>query len=217
MNSTPRSLIGRPQGSRSVQRLSPTWRRELSSPLTTEYGPACSHFKTITTVKGHTMAEVGLCFRLSLCPCENQIVLCVERKGEKGFAYTPIFWKILPCLKRGKKRKFSVTWFWMLLLARQTTGRNAGENLSWMNNGEFFSLDALNPIRSLLRVMHGDFTLPFCFGRLWAAGRGWSWIGPDWRLVSLMCTAGSCALVSHWNCLGSTDDLFRYSEVEVGR
>lgn len=107
------------------------------------------------------MASAGLCFSLSLAPCENQIVLCLKRKGEKGFAYTPIFGKSGCVLKREKK--FSVTWFWMLLLKKQTTGRNAKENLRWMNDVEFFFLAALNPIRSLIRVMHRDFTLQVGF------------------------------------------------------
>lgn len=119
------------------------------------------------------MASAGLCFSLSLAPCENQIVLCLKREGEKGFAYTPIFWKIWLCFWKGKK-KFSVTRFWMLLLRRQTTGRNAKENLSWMNDVEFFFLAALNPIRSLIRVMHRDFTLQVgFFGKAPELERAW--------------------------------------------
>lgn len=48
------------------------------------------------------MASAGLCFSLSLAPCENQIVLCLKRKGEKGFAHTPIFGKSGCVLKRKK-------------------------------------------------------------------------------------------------------------------
>lgn len=47
------------------------------------------------------MASAGLCFSLSLATRENQIVFCFKRKGEKGFAYTPIL-EIQVVLKREK-------------------------------------------------------------------------------------------------------------------
>lgn len=46
------------------------------------------------------MASTGLCFSLSLAPCENQIALCLKREGEKGIVYTPIFGKSGCVLKR---------------------------------------------------------------------------------------------------------------------
>lgn len=48
------------------------------------------------------MASAGLCFSLSLAPCENQIALCLKREGEKGFTYPPIFGKSGCVLKREK-------------------------------------------------------------------------------------------------------------------
>lgn len=153
------------------------------------------------------MGSAELCFSLSLAPCENQIVLCLKRKGEKGFAYTPFKKNLLVFLKRRRKKRFSVTWVWMLLLKGQTTGRNVKENLSWTNNVEFFfSLVALNPIRSLIRVMHRDFTLQVGFfeGAFGAEVPE----GPDWRLASLMCFQRCCGLVSHWSRFGSADDIF---------
>ena len=53
------------------------------------------------------MASAGLCFSLSLAPCENQIVLCLKREGEKGFAYTPIFWGKSGCVLKREKKVFS--------------------------------------------------------------------------------------------------------------
>lgn len=54
------------------------------------------------------MASAGLCFSLSLVPCENQILLCLKRKGEKDIVYTPFFGKSGCVLKR---KKFSVIRF----------------------------------------------------------------------------------------------------------
>lgn len=109
------------------------------------------------------MASAGLCFSLSLAPCENQIVLCLKRKGEKGFAYTPIFFFKCGCvLKRGEK---SFQWLdfecycWRGKLLEGMLKKISAE---WtMLN--FFFLAALNPIRSLIRVMHRDFTLQVGF------------------------------------------------------
>lgn len=82
-------------------------------------------------------------------------------KRWKRFYLFSHFWKIWLFWKG--ENKFSVTWFSRLLLKRQTTGRNAEVNLGWMNNVEYFFLAALNPIRSLIRVMHRDFTLQVGF------------------------------------------------------
>lgn len=67
-------------------------------------------------------------------------------------------------------------------------------------NNEFFFLVALNPIRSLIRVMHRDFTLQDGFFK--GATQEKDIVeppkGPDRVLLSLMCGEGSYALVSHF-------------------
>lgn len=69
---------------------------------------------------------------------------------------------------------------------------------------------ALNPIKSLIRVMHRDFTLHVGFFK--GATEEKDIVeppkGPDRVLLSLMCGEGSCAPVSRFKCSGKTDDLF---------
>ena len=99
------------------------------------------------------MASAGLCFSLSLAPCENQIVLCLKRRGEKGFAYTPIFGKCGCVLKRKKKSFQWLDFECYCWRGKLLEGMRKKISAEWsMLN--FFFWAALNPIRSLIRVMH---------------------------------------------------------------
>lgn len=155
------------------------------------------------------MASAGLCFSLSLAPCENQIVLCLKRKRWKRFCLYSHFWKIWLCFE--KKKSFQWLDFecycWGGKLLEGMLKKISAE---WtMLN--FFFLAALNPIRSLIRVMHRDFTLQVGFFWVLLGSRmGLKLDTARLKAGSLMWSEGSCAPVSHWNCLGSTDELLCY-------